>query len=294
MRVNLVRLEPDRNPWLSGDFASKPFLARDAQDERWVVKPLWTRKEAKSLFNEWMCGRLCNLLGVPWPQVALATVPPTLEHPDRPGCPVADTHAVALRWIPDLLDVDAYVERHIDGARPQPVGPDGYERECAWLDRGIRRVVEARPGNLDGVHGIAVAGNWLQAADQQWSVLQVDAAGTLWWMDASCHLGGWGWHLFVPDDPFEMFLDRTFRAGDDFWCNCDPRGRTTMVSGLIEAAQLEPWLQRIEGLEGEVWRTLLNAMPAHWVEPSHVEAITRHVWDGRLEFTRRYRQLRAS
>lgn len=286
MRVTLVRLEPDKNPWLAGDFASKPFLARDADDGRWVVKPLWTRKEAKSLFNEWVCGRLCNLLGVPWPEVALTAVPPALAHPDLPERPVADTQAVALRWLPDVLDIDHYVARHVDPARPQR-----YEDECEWLDRGIRQVVTARPDNLEGVHGIAVAGNWLQAADQQWSVLQVDGTGRLWWLDASCHLGGWGWHLFVPDDPFDMFLDRTFRAGEAFWGKCDPRGRTTMVSGLVELARLEPWLQRIEALDDSVWQSLIAAMPEHWVEPLYVQSIARHVWEGRREFTQRYREL---
>ena len=285
-RVTLVRLETERNPWLSGDFASKPFLARDAQDGRWVVKPLWQRREAKSLFNEWVCGRLCNLMGVPWPEVALTTVPLTLEHPLTPGRPVADAHAVALRWIPDLLDVDAYVERHIDPERPAV-----YELQESWLERGIARLVASRPDNFDAMGGLAVAGNWLQAADQQWSVLQVDATGKLWWMDSSCHLGGWGWHLFHSDDPFEMFNDRHFRTGEEFWGTCDPRGRTSMVHNLVHLDLLEPWLQRIEALDAGLWQTLMAAMPAHWVEPAYMGTITRHVWEGRLDFTQRYRKL---
>ena len=52
--------------------SSRPFIARDESGERWVIKACVDTGATKSLFNEYVAGKLANAIDLPWPIVHIA------------------------------------------------------------------------------------------------------------------------------------------------------------------------------------------------------------------------------
>jgi hypothetical protein len=52
--------------------SSRPFLARSQSGEQWVVKAHENPLGPKTLFNEYVAGRLANAIELPWPTICIA------------------------------------------------------------------------------------------------------------------------------------------------------------------------------------------------------------------------------
>jgi len=92
--------------------SSRPFVAKDQLGEQWVIKAHKNTGDTKSLFNEYVAGRLANAIELPWPIVRIAELGPRIiKHLKHTDFPVKSKWAVGLKYMPRLT--------------PFEIGPDG-------------------------------------------------------------------------------------------------------------------------------------------------------------------------
>ena len=63
------------------DGATRPFVALDSDNKKWVIKFIGNPLGTKAVFNELIVGILADAIQLPWPKVSLCQLTPQLmEH----------------------------------------------------------------------------------------------------------------------------------------------------------------------------------------------------------------------
>jgi hypothetical protein len=237
-----------------------PFRICDGDGAQWVVKACGNPNGNKVIFNEYVAGRLANIIGLPWPTTDLVSLGDCVGMARDSGVSASCDTAVGLRFIPSVRPV----------APPCKIDRPDFGSQNAQHIATIFGP-DARPA----FHGIVVFENWLLFTDCKYDLLHRDASGAPFFLDGGgAFRGGVEWKI-----------------ADLWWTEAGMRPHLDFLAGLEWDQQLFcDWLSRIGQITGDVYEGIAADVPAEWNMPAagiqsvlHLLRQTSQVFTGMFE-----------
>jgi len=224
--------------------ATKPFAAITDSGERVIVKALLKPEMGKLLLNEYISGSLANRINLPWPQTSLATLSLSSEEwLQKQSIQVFCPNCVATNFIDNLTMI------------PWPKPPEPYSR---WDWDSLDQLPEVNknhlmryfdhPENQSNFYGRALFELWLFLQDNKYDTLFSLPNRTPFFLDGSHAFGGSDWEL----DELDYSKPKCFP-------------QSPYLQGILTNRELfVEWFNRIEAVENDYIRSIINAIPASW------------------------------
>ena len=210
--------------------SSRPFVAKDQSGEQWVIKAHEDIGDTKSLFNEYVAGRLANAIELPWPTVRIAELAPQIVNQlKQADFPVKSKWAVGLKYM--------------QGLTPFEIGSDGI----AGAARQIRSRF-AEPALQAPFYGKCLFDNWVLLEDLKADTLQIRSDGKPMFVDASMAFGGGAWR-----EERLKWVPRHFKKGAIY-----------LEEIISDTRQFEPWLDRVDSVSVSLLSQILDTVPSDW------------------------------
>ena len=177
------------------------------------------------MFNEYVAGRLANLIGLPWPTVRIAELAPqTINQLKQADFPVKSKWAVGLKYI--------------QGLAPFKIGPEGII--------GVGRQIGSRFAEPAPFYGKCLFDNWVLLEDLKADTLQIQSDGKPMFLDASMAFGGEKWR----EERLE-WIPRHFKKGAIY-----------LEEIIFDSTQCEPWLDRVDSVTTPLLSQILDTVPS--------------------------------
>lgn len=218
--------------------ATRPCLCRTDTGELWVIKVHGNPLGTKAIFNEYVAGKLAEMIGLPWPTVCLGELSDILVLClEKEGLKMESKLAVGIKYIDGLRKVDW----------PKNASPleNGFDKINAQHIKDLFPDI----GKWQVFYGKAVFDNWVLMEDTKYDTLNIDKSGSPLFLDASIALGGLEWE-----------------AGKLYWdCAGIYFDHSPYLQGILtDRDQFATWVERIEGIKEDCIEKLLTEIPKEW------------------------------
>jgi hypothetical protein len=218
--------------------ATRPCLCKTDTAELWVIKVHGNPLGTKAIFNEYVAGRLAEMIELPWPTVCLGELSDTLVlRLAKEGLNTESKLAVGIKYVDGIRKVDW----------PKNANPleNGFDRINAQHIKDLFSDTD----KWQAFYGKSVFDNWVLLGDTKYDTLYIDKSGSPLFLDASIALGGLEW------DMGKLHWDL---AGIFF-------EHSPYLQGILtDRDQFAAWMKRIEGIKQGCIEKLLTEIPKEW------------------------------
>lgn len=221
--------------------ATRPFLVEDEKNLKWVVKVIGNPFGAQAVFNELIAGRLAELIGLPWPRVAIVELSANIvDTIGRNGLNATSQIAVGTEYIFGLTP----------GEFPDDFDIADKTKNASYIHR-----LFPNDKMIESFYGKSIFDNWiLLLNDTKYDTLQISPNGEPIFLDATFALG---------------YFDTDWEEGKLFWRDTALNLELSpYLSGVVtDTGRYQNWIKNISNISREDIDKILHSIPIEWAVP---------------------------
>jgi len=164
--------------------ATRPFIARDSDSNKWVIKFIGNPLGTKAVFNELITSILANSIQLPWPDVSICHLSTQIiQRVQDEKLKVQSDWAIAIQYIEGLQHVN------------WPEG--GYNPQKNFKQRNAQHIHTkfSKLNDFNVFYGKAIFDNWVLLEDRKYDTLLKTKEGYPIFLDASAAFYGFDWNI---------------------------------------------------------------------------------------------------